>query len=297
MNRVFIAVLITAGFFLYAHRPASAMVEFCPATLAYARVGPDSQSHNPGQLYGFDLTALSPRTISSARLAFDTSGGWYTVDLPPMTLAEKDRHLSASWVSFTHRDFVTPVSYVRFPQPVTIAHAWVSQAAAQNDGGFGWQALGSVLCDPPAADSPAQAKLSDQRQWNSPYKLDPKDDDRLSSPPPKSAFLFAATAVKALETTDCAEPFRQAEAKHIAQPTFPESMRYAAATRSTTSVEVAIEANGTLQDAWVWGPSGAQAFDDESLRAARESTYTGARAYCRAVPGRYFFRVTFAPNG
>jgi TonB family protein len=65
---------------------------------------------------------------------------------------------------------------------------------------------------------------------------------------------------------------------------------------ASTVVEVAINPDGTLLDAWVWGPSGIPQFDAEALRAAKASTYTGARGYCRPVPGEYFFRVTFAPN-
>jgi outer membrane biosynthesis protein TonB len=67
--------------------------------------------------------------------------------------------------------------------------------------------------------------------------------------------------------------------------------------RISTAVEVAINGDGALADAWIWGPSGFSAFDDEALRAAKASTYTGAAAYCEPVPGFYFFRVTFDPNG
>jgi TonB family protein len=295
MKRVLIAALIVAAFFLALHRPASAMAEFCPATLNYQRVGPDTAKDQPGDLYGFNLSALGPRTISSAVLAFDTSAGWYTVEVPGMPISEKERHYSNPTVSFVRHDYVSPKLYVRFPRAVHIDHAWVYNAQALNDGPFGWMAQGDVICDPPAAASPEQATAF--RNIVRPfYKLADVDSDGLSEPPTAKTITLPAAASKALESASCADPFREATVKHQAVPEYPSIMRGSGAGRSTVSVEVAIRADGTLADAWVWGPSGYKAFDDSALRSARISTYEGARAYCNAVPGRYFFRVTFDPN-
>jgi outer membrane biosynthesis protein TonB len=54
--------------------------------------------------------------------------------------------------------------------------------------------------------------------------------------------------------------------------------------------------NGALREAWIWGPSGADMFDNSALDAARGSAYRGARSYCHDVPGLYMFRVTFDSN-
>ncbi len=78
------------------------------------------------------------------------------------------------------------------------------------------------------------------------------------------------------------------------QPDFPP---VATPSIAVTLVEVAIKPDGTLWDEWVWGPSGVPELDQESMKAARLSTYTGARAYCQAVPSVYFFRVMFLRNG
>ncbi len=161
MKRAILAAVICAGIFLLLHRSAPAAVESCPAVLSYERVGPARDDAQPSSLFGFDLSALGPRTITSAKFAFHTSAGWFTLDLPATTLAEKDRHYNSAWVSFTRRDYISPILYVRFPQAATIEHAWVYAAAAENDGPFGWQAKGSVTCPPLPGQSPEQMRMLD----------------------------------------------------------------------------------------------------------------------------------------
>lgn len=294
MKRVFLGAFIGATFFLCAHKPASAMTEFCPAKLEYQAVGQSDGATDPAPLYGFALTALGPRTISASTLAFDTSAGWYTVQLPAVTLAEKVRHYTSPVVSFTRHDYVSSVLYARFPQPVRIEHAWVSSAAAQGDGAFGWQAQGSVTCDPPPAAAADQVRhMADLRAdpFKLDPKLDPKDEDHLSAAPGAMSLLLSAQASTALETAHCTDPFREATVTHQVQAHYPAVGD--ALNLALTRVELAIQADGTVSDAWVWAPSGVGAFDDESVRAAKNSTYAGARAYCRAVPGTYLFDVTF----
>lgn len=74
-------------------------------------------------------------------------------------------------------------------------------------------------------------------------------------------------------------------------------MREVAAGEAITTIQLAIGADGTLQDAWVNGPSGYEAADAASLAAARASTYEAAMAYCRPVRSEYYFRVDFDPYG
>ena len=316
MNRVFTGALIAAALLLLSHRPASAMVEFCPAMLSYERVGNDAalirqqsskdamgkSSTQTSTLYGFELSAFGPRTLTSVTLAFDTSAGWFTVDVPGVTLVEKDRHYSAPWVSFVRRDYVSPAFYVHFPKAVDVPRAWVLTAATQGDSLFEWDKQGTVQCDP----SPQRAYTIAVDTGKPPlglhsrpafYKLEPHDEDNLSVPPPATALILAARSSEPLETSTCAQPFRDAMVKAQAQPAYPEIMRGEPTGERTTSVMVGIDADGSLSDAWVWGPSGFQAFDDAALRAARTSKYTGPAAYCKPVPGFYFFRVTFDPNG
>lgn len=301
MKRVFLAAFIGVTFFLCALRPASATAEFCPAMLDYQRTGasetlpsreasPSGNGAIPAPLYGFELTALDTRTITNATLAFDTTAGWFTVRVPMVTLAEKDRHYTGPSSTFVRRDYVSPLMYVRFPDAVTIRHAWVYSASASGDGAYGWQAKGVVPCDPPPAPSQKQTA-----KYSSPYRLDPKDEDPVGMPGTNSV-LLPANPVKPLEDDNCGLPFSNATAKDVARPRYPPALRGAVFGRATTAVEVAIGADGTLADAWIWAPSGFRPFDEEALRAAKNTTYSGARSYCRAVPGLYLFRVTFAPN-
>lgn len=296
MKRVIITAVTTAAIFLCAHRSASATAEFCPAMLAYQRTGPEAPSTNaPSSVYALELTAYGPRTLTPASLAFDTSAGWYTLNVPFVAIAEKDRRYSAPWVKFTRRDFVSPVFYVRFPQALEIEHAWVASAFAKDGDEFGWQSRGTVQCDPYPESSPEQWGRIPSLRKGSPYTLDPQDDDRISAPPTSASMVLAAQSSAPLESATCGEPFRVATVKTQAVPHYPQTI-VRPADRVATDVEVAINSDGTLADAWVWGPSGFSAFDDVAVRAARASTYTGSSAYCKPVPGFYFFRVTFVPN-
>jgi TonB family protein len=205
-------------------------------------------------------------------------------------------------VKFVRRDYVSPVLYVQFPKAVDVSHAWVFTAATQGDALFNWDKQGTVQCEPSPqmaytiALQGGQTVPSAHKRYAF-YKLDPQDEDHLSAPPTASALVLRAQQSQPLERGACAEPFRDAMVKDQAQPAYPTVMRDRDTGERSTSVMVAIGSDGTLADAWVWGPSGYEAFDDEALRAARLSKYTGPAAYCKPVPGYYFFRVTFDPGG
>jgi hypothetical protein len=293
MKRVILAAFIGAALFVFAYRPAHAAVEFCPATLQYERVDP--------HLYGFELSALGPRTITSATLAFDTSGGWFTVDVPGVSLIAKERHYVSASGPLIRKEYVAPEFYARFPIAVSVSRAWVFTAATQSDTLFGWDKAGTVQCDP----SPQEVQLIGldrpaPRATLSPaalFKRDPQDGNMLSRPPAASALIIDAKQSKPLESATCAQPFQDAMVKLQAVPEYPIIMRELGAGRTTSTIQVAIAADGTLSDAWVVDGSGYEAADAASLAAARNSTYEGARAYCKPVPGEYYFRVTFEPNG
>jgi TonB family protein len=286
------------------HRPAKAMIEFCPATFNYQAVGQSEEARTPAALYGFELSALGPRTITTATLAFDTDAGWFTVDVPGVTLIRKARHYSEPYISFVRHDYVSPIFYARFPKPVTVVRAWVLSASAQGDSLFSWGQEGTVRCDPGTQQlrliTAKDIKPIAHGERYRPVlpELDPNDRDTLSASPPPVALVVDARQSKSLENASCIQPFQDGMVVSQATPTYPDAMRYYNVSgRVTVVVEVAIGADGKLADAWVWGPSGYKAFNDETLRAARSSTYEAARAYCQAVPSEYFFSVTFDPNG
>lgn len=295
-KRVMIGAVLGVTFFLFAHRPASAMVEFCPASLQYQAVtsgtpAAQQQSQPDAALYGFELKALAARTLSSARLVFDTSGGWYTVDLAGVAMTPKDRHYNGPLQSYVVRDYASPVMYVRFPSAVGVAHAWVYSAAPANGA--------PVTCDPPPAPSPEQlgrSKAFRRRLRNSGPALDPKDDDHLSAAPSSTSRILAAAPTKPLETVDCAEPFRDADVVTQAQARFPDAAKPFVSGPVVSIAALAIDADGSTADSELWASSGFHVLDEEALRVAQQSTYSGARSYCRPVPSHYFFRVTFDPN-
>lgn len=297
MNRVLSAALICAAYFICLHGTATAMVEFCPAHLQYERAGNGTSQAQTASLYGFELTAMGPRTITASTLAFDTDKGWFTVDVPAVSLVEKDRHYENQWASFTHHDYISPTMYTRFPSDVTIAHAWVFTASAKSDGGFGWQSKSTVTCPPPPAPSAEQAANMQQRVHmlsEPPYNLKPADADALSAAPSANSLVLKASHSKPLERSDCDEPFREGEIQELGTVQSPgDGFNFSG---GLSTVEVAIAPDGGMRDAWIWGPSGNAAMDEAALRTVRLSTYSGARAYCKPVPSAYFFRVQYASN-
>lgn len=290
MKRVFMAALCCAALFAFSHARAQAMIEFCPATL---HVQPVREATTPANrsaaaLYGFNLSAMGPRSVN-VTLAFDTSAGWFEVDVPQVVLAEKDRHYTSISAMFVRRDFVSPIMYVRFPTTVALKRSWVRTATAQDDGPFGWEKQGQVTCDPPIG-----ARASQNGAGEETTTLDPKDGDKLGELPSAGSQIMTAKETVALEPTECAIPFAAASATKPVDPSYPY-----ASPRGVfeTAIEVAIDANGAVVDAWVWGPSGDKNADDVALNAAEESKYKAGRAYCKDVPGLYLFRVTSDPNG
>lgn len=289
MKRVFFVAFLCTAFFALAHCPASAMVEYCPARLSFEHV-------QDRTALAFILSALGPRTITSATLAFDTTAGWYTVALPKITLLEKDRHYSGPAMNYVRHEWVTPVMYVEFPAQLTVSHAWPYEIAVQDDPYFGWDVKGNFICPPPAAPSPEQLRTEKKPTRPIMYGLDPKDDDNLSDPPSAASIVFHAASSNPLEDDiHCAEPFREAEVSSQARPEYPSllvSEGWSGVAMS--NIAVALQSDGLLRDEWIWGPSGLDLFDTSALKAAKLSQYTGARAYCRPVPSMYLFRVTFS---
>jgi TonB family protein len=277
MKRVFVAALCFAALFTFSHAQAQAMLEFCPATLHVQAVGADrNDDAAPAEVYGFDLSALVPRSVS-ATLAFDTSAGWYTADVPTVSLAEKDRHYTLRGVRFVHRDFVSPVMYLRFPQAVKLNHSWVYRS-------------GDATCPPPAAVGKGQ-----NAHGKSALKMDPADEDRLSNAPPADAPILSVKSSTPLEIAACDEPFRFATATNPVAPRFPDMARMMGA-YGTSVVNVAIDAEGSVADAWIFASSGNNYLDKAAMDAAKATTYEAGRSYCRPVPGSYRFIINFDPN-
>jgi len=290
MKRVMLIVAAAAVFFAWSGAHALATAEFCPARLAMRPI--DGGAATGSRIFGFNLSAQGPRTVT-AMLAFDTDAGWFTAAVPPVAIAEKDRRYTSPWADFMRRDFVSEKMYLQFPAAVKVRRAWVYAAQAANDD-FGWTAQGQVKCSASAAIA-VPLNVTEQ-----PPTLDPRDSDHLNDPPPANAKPIVPVKSATLGQTNCGQPFVDAMVTTPASPDYPSVLSVHAPTGAaggTAIIQVAINADGTLSDAWIWGTSGFSALDNAALGAAKRSGYRGAIAYCEPVPAMYFFKVTFDPNG
>ena len=277
MKRVMLIVAVAAAFFAWSGADARATAEFCPARLTMRPI--DGDAATGSRMFGFDLSAQGPRTVT-AMLAFDTDAGWFTAAVPPVAIGEKDRHYTSPWADFMRRDFVSAKMYLQFPAAVKVRRAWVYAAQAADDD-FGWTAQGQVKC------SASAAIAVPPNVTEPPPTLDPKDSDRLNDPPPANAKPLIAVKSAALGRTNCGQPFSDAAVTTQTSPDYPRVLSVHApggAAGGTSIIQVAINADGTLSDAWIWGTSGFSALDNAALDAAKHSGYRSAIAYCEPVP-------------
>lgn len=301
MNRVVLRLAILVALIALSDARARALTEICPAQLEISAVPASGQATTePATLFGFALTAMGPRSVSG-KLAFDTSAGWFTADVPSVVLAEKDRHYTSILGRWNIPSWVSPVMYVQFPKPVTLNHSWLFSAAAKSDGDFGWEKSGTFVCPPPPgplaifgrkAISITTSRLAGASRTFEMPALDPRDVDALSATPQPGASKLTAKYTTPLETATCAKPFADAVTTMLVSPAYPENLRSSGASRQI-GIGVAIDANGKLADSWIWAPSGLAAFDQAALASAQFQRYTGAVSYCRPVPALYDTWVMF----
>ncbi|HET9392356.1 MAG TPA: energy transducer TonB [Candidatus Rubrimentiphilum sp.] len=301
MKRVVAGFALVFGLVAFASERAQALTEICPAQLEVAAVSStDQTTRGPAALFGFALTAMGPRTVSG-KLAFDTTAGWFTVDVPPVALAEKDRHYNEIFGRLTIPDWVSRIMYVRFPTNVTLNHSWLYSATARSDGDFGWEKSGTFICPPPPGTQKANGvktisiatsnTAGARRTFEKPL-VDPKDVDTLSASPPPDALQIAAAASKALETANCAKPFQDGSVTLLVDPGYPSVLQTTGAS-GIIGVGLALNPDGTLADSWVWAPTGLAAFDQAAIAAVQRSKYVNAVAYCRPVPAIYNAYIMF----
>ncbi len=258
-------------FFGFAQR-AQAAGEFCPATLDLKAVG-DTGTQSKTALYGFTLNAGASKIISGI-LAFETEAGWYSAAVPNVTITPTVRHFIDP--DGTHRAlpaWTSPVMYVRFSQPVTLMNAFVLGANAE-------------ACPPQprwalVPKNPRRATI-----------LDPQYPDKTLLPPQAGDTILTPKPAKPFYNTNCAEPFRSAGVKTVVGPDYPEDAALHGA-HGTTQVLLRINPDGSLAEASLFQSSGEIVLDEATLKAARETTYQSAVAYCQPIPGSYLFISTF----
>lgn len=282
-TRSFAVVVFCVGAITLAcNASAAAATEFCPATLTkvYKKsTGADATT------YYYQLQALASRIVEGDIIA-DTDAGWFAWTQQPVALTRSTYSDESRSLKLWYRIAESPELTVVFPQPVAIRHAWVAIAQAHGDHFFNWDARGRVTCEPPDFAPSTYPHAKEQR---SPQ---PGDETPAPAPPPAQA----VTSVMPFTIAKCAKPFASARVSDAARPEFPESVKDQGFDGVATSeIAVAVDPHGTLLDAWVWAKSGYPALDSAALRAARQSTYTGATSYCRPIAATYLFRADFTP--
>jgi hypothetical protein len=276
--RFVLAMLVAGGMAGLCGSAARAATEFCPAQL----IGADSKSAASEHYYR--LRALGPRVVEGTIVA-DTDRGWFSwdqkaVQLTRITYTRSEPGLEAMFVVAE-----SPELGVLFPQSVDVRRAWVAAATTRADAY--WDARGKTACGPPDFTESSSADGSKVTRT-------PQSDDPTPAPAPPAATARVIPAPIPLRS--CVQPFVAAAVTKSVTPDFPDSVKREGFSAPATSIIfVAVDASGTLADAWVFASSGYPALDDAAIRAARQSTYTAPVSYCHAVSGTYLFRADFMP--
>lgn len=270
---------------------ALAVAEFCPATIGPPHVVKDGG----GTLFSTTLNAEGPRSVK-ADVEAQTENGWFQFSIPEMAIVQQAVKYSTSQLLFTRNESSSALFYVRFPEGAgSVLRWWVSDAASSGDALMGWDEKGTVQCSPLAqAPSPGPTPDPALRKRYQAFaaervSLPLQDYDRM--PGAGDVVLNAVRA--AGRDLSCEKPFSNSSVVRPVAPDWP--LGYTTTTQLQTLVRVGVAADGSLVDAWVFQPSGARAFDDAAVDAARRSTYAAGRAFCVAAPGMYIFRALFNP--
>lgn len=273
MKPLFTAVFCSIALVIFCHGRAAATTEFCPAI---ADVAPVTPSAGSSQTYGLQLRALSDRQVS-ARVAFDTSAGWFQVDVPQTPLSGSVRTVPLTYPVDIPLA-VSPIVDVRFPSAVHMNRAFVISATSVGDE-FHWSDRGRVSCTPNA------------ESWADPnYSL--ADLSGLAALPAGNATTLTATPRAPLERSACAQPFSAAKVVKQANTQYPEAAKDVGAS-GTSVVAVAVDPDNTIADSWIQGSADDATLDAGALATAQASTFQAAHVYCQAVPSIFYLTVTF----
>lgn len=285
---LFIATLLIAVGGLAGTARAQTAMEFCPARLGAGPIAVDAT----GKRFGYELSALGPRSVTGILLV-DTEKGFFSVPFSNVDLSLVTHSVVAKHYVYKQVSADSAPLYVDFPSVVTIRRAWVQSVVARDAVASGWNTKGVVSCAP----SGSAGTRSSTKQ---PPQDDPgvqELDAQIKAESAKPARVALASPANFIHDT-CARPFQLAHVIEMAQPQYGNAMRNSAfGGAAIVLAAVAIRSDGKVADAWTILRSGSFLLDRAVLRAAKQSTYAPARAYCRNVPGTYLFEVTFTGGG
>jgi len=261
---------------------ARAAVEFCPAAASVpSPIG--ATFGKPAMHYAYELTALSPRVVNAALLA-DTDKGWYRWSVSRVALTTTIRHMhQAPFPIQTYTIAATPTLMVTFPQALTIHHIWVSSAEAYADPSLVWDSKGTSECDVPSFDAPTDANPATHADIN-----------------PLPSLLYepavAAPAKPPFEIGSCPREFSSSTLLDVTEPATQAWTDVMPSGGFQETVAIALDPAGHVIEAWIYATSSKGPWNDEVLRAARLSTYSGSISYCRHVYAQFLFMAGFLRN-
>lgn len=266
------SLLAVCGFVLFlgvAICRADAAAEICPAVVDNA------PQRVAAGIYEYRLSAMSDRRVSGI-IRLQTAKGWYNAVFTDVQLHVKpSQTINDDQVRLLMLNgFVSDPLYVQLPTDDPVSYAYVSQAHTSGETVFGWDKSGVMPCEPiPQAQTSA---------------VQPSP-----APLPPAASIVQARAIDSPFTGTCENPFSPLKPSSSPKLEMPAMFQntYTMPPGGTTIVAVAADGKGSILDAWVWQPSGTPALDAAAVSEARRSTYSPARAFCRAVSDYYLFRV------
>lgn len=251
---------------------AHAAAEFCPAAIVGGVAKIDAAS------YRLRLGAISDRTVSGF-MRMQTDKGWYAVPFSGVTLKAISQQHNDQGFAFSYQDYISDDLVVKFPAPVSVQYAYVSQAQTKGETLLDWDKEGSVTCLP----TPVAAKATPA-------------PTRPLPPLSKSAITLAAKSIDAPFDAKCPEPFADVQlnkAGPLHVPSIFAHDNFTQVPEGTAGVVVAVERDGSVVDSWLWESSGTPLLDQAAMDQARSSTFTPGRAFCRNVPGYFLLRSEF----
>jgi hypothetical protein len=287
-----LALTLIAAFFVVAGAKARAESEFCPAQVgAWHSFGASNEG-----LRAFYIGAGSTRTVSGDVIV-QGENGWYTFAFANVQVLPDLAHYQNDAVRFDRNEYHSKPLYLQLPAGEKVLRWWVTDAAATGDAVFNWDAKGAVKCAPQGqveiVDGAASGKGAALHYTSDVTRTNPLHD--LEQLPAAGDAVLVATATDApAGLTGCKDPFKAAYVTYAFRPHWPEGLKIGA--EITTKIAVAVNADGSIADAWVYQPTGFPEADNEALRSARFSKYHAGTALCQPAPGTYLFSATFQPN-
>ena len=260
---------------------ALAYTEYCPADVNIHAVGvPAGQ---PSALYSVALSALTPRSVSGT-IVVGGSEKWYAVPFDKMRLDPVALQWQDIYATFTRKQSMSNAFYLKFDAPILIDHAYLRVGTVTEERLLGW--------DNEEHGCPYDGKPAITGSGSSMLKLLQVPPGMDATPSPQSLVL-SPHGIVVPGPTDCAKPFADASVTSAMRPDVRSDFTAANISQALAVVQVALNEDGGVDDAWIWKSTGNDQFDSAALLAAKRSRYAPKIAFCKAVPGMYVFFVNY----